>query len=452
MSSSKPDGAGGTGEKIELKKNIGLFGGVSLIIGVIVGSGIFVSPKGVTKEVGSVGLSLIIWVICGVLSIFGAQTYAELGCMIPKAGGDYEYIMTAFGSLYGFLFVWSQLIIIIPTANAVAALTFSDYILQPIYTDCEAPLTSRVLIAASAVLILTWLNCVSVKWVNRIQNVFSAGKIIALLTIIGFGVYCLIQGRVENFVAPFENSNYEPGKIAVAFYSGLFCYAGWSYLNFVVEEVKEPNKTLPRSIWIGLIIVIIVYTFTNVAYFTLLTPRKMLESNAVAVTFSEGLIGRYSWIISIFVALSTFGFVNGILFSTSRIIFGAARNNHMPTMLAFINIQYFTPMVSVMFMSLATLVCLLFQDTFVLMNLGVLAEYLFIAISVAGLLWLRRVRPDLPRPIKVNLFYPITFLIVCIFIILMTLYQIPVESFVCLGIIASGIPVYWAGEIGRAHV
>jgi len=116
--------------RIELKKNIGLFGGVSLIINIIVGSGIFVSPKGVIQEVGSIGLSILIWIICGLISIFGALTYTELGCMIPKAGGEYEYLMTAFGNLLGFLFVWAQLIIIIPTANAVAALTFADYLLQ----------------------------------------------------------------------------------------------------------------------------------------------------------------------------------------------------------------------------------------------------------------------------------------------------------------------------------
>lgn len=137
--------------QVALKRNLGLLNGISLIAGVIIGSGIFVSPKGVVQEVGSVGLSLIIWVLCGVLSIFGAQTYAELGCMIPKAGGDYEYIMAAFGGLYGFLFVWAQLIIIIPTANAVAALTFADYILQPIFPTCETPFTPRLLIAASAV-------------------------------------------------------------------------------------------------------------------------------------------------------------------------------------------------------------------------------------------------------------------------------------------------------------
>jgi L-type amino acid transporter 5 len=101
--------------------------------------------------VKSIGVSLIIWIVCGIISIFGAQTYSELGCMIPKAGGDYEYIMAAFGSLYGFLFVWAQLVIVIPTANAVAALTFADYILQPIYSTCKAPFIARVLIAASGV-------------------------------------------------------------------------------------------------------------------------------------------------------------------------------------------------------------------------------------------------------------------------------------------------------------
>ena len=137
--------------RIELKKNIGLFGGVSLIINIIVGSGIFVSPKGVIQEVGSVGLSILIWIICGLISIFGALTYTELGCMIPKAGGEYEYLLTAFGNLLGFLFVWAQLIIIIPTANAVAALTFADYLLQPFFSDCVIPNIARISLAASAV-------------------------------------------------------------------------------------------------------------------------------------------------------------------------------------------------------------------------------------------------------------------------------------------------------------
>lgn len=171
----------------------------------------------------------------------------------------------------------------------------------------------------------------------------------------------------------------------------------------------------------------------------------MLASNAVAVSFAEKIVGKYAWLISIFVALSTFGFVNSILLSTSRIIFGAARNNHMPTILAFINIKFLTPIVSVIFMSVATLICLLFQDTFVLLRIGVLAEYLFIALSVAGLLHLRKIQPNAERPIKVSLFYPITFLLICLFIIFLTLYQKPIESFVCLAIIALGVPVFLLG-------
>lgn len=365
--------------------------------------------------------------------------------MIPKAGGDYEYIMAAFGGCAGFLFVWSQLIIIIPTANAVAALTFADYILQPIYSTCETPFVPRLLIAACSVLILTFVNCVSVKWVTRIQNFFTAGKVIALIIIICLGAYCLFLGRFENFKAPFEGTTTNPGHIALAFYSGLFSYAGWNYLNFVVEELKEPNKNLPASIWIGVSIVTLIYSLTNVAYFTLLSPSEMIASNAVAVSFGEKVIGKYSPIISVFVALSTFGFLNGILFSTSRIIFGAARNNHMPVMLAFINVKYLTPMISVIFMSIATLICLFIQDTFVLINLGVLAEYLFVAFSIIGLFWLRKVKPNEPRPIKVNLFFPITFLIVCLFIIVMTFFTIPKDSFLCLCVIFAGIPVYFLG-------
>ncbi len=107
--------------------------------------------KGVIQEVGSIGLSIAIWVACGIISIFGALTYTELGCMIPKAGGEYEYLMASFGNLLGFLFVWGQLLIIIPTANAVAALTFADYLLQPFFPSCDIPNLARIFIAASAV-------------------------------------------------------------------------------------------------------------------------------------------------------------------------------------------------------------------------------------------------------------------------------------------------------------
>lgn len=429
-------------EKVELKKNLSLFNCVSLIIGIIIGSGIFLSPQGVIKEVGSVGSSLIIWVGCGVFSIFGAISYMELGCMMPRAGGEYEYLINAFGDFPAFLFIWTFVIIMIPASFALTALTFADYTLKIFFVECSPPYTSRLLLAAAAIIFVTVINCVSLKWVNYTQNAYNIGKIAGLFLIIGFGIYCLFIGRYEYLKDPFEGSSSNIGNYAVAFHSGLYSYSGWSYLNYVVEEIKDVNRTFPISIAVGLTIVIIIYFFSNVAYFTLLSPREMITSDAVAFTFTSKLIGPFSWIMSVFVALSSLGYINGALFSASRTIFGAARNSHMPTVLALINIKFLTPITSILFMALLSLICIFIEDVFLLINMTMLSEYIFIGSTIAGLLWLRKVRPDASRPIKVNLFFPVVFLLACLFILIMTFIKMPKESILCLVIIMSGAPVY----------
>lgn len=428
--------------KVELKKNLGLTNCVSLLIGLIIGTGIFISPKGVIQETGSVGAALIVWVVCGIFSIFGAISYTELGCMIPKAGGEYEYLGTAFGDLPAFLFVWSFVVIVIPASFALTALTFADYALQPFFLDCLPPNNARLILAALAIVTITLINCVSIKWVNRLQHAFNMGKLAGLFAIVGFGVYALAVGRFENLSSPFENSSTDPGQYATAFYAGVYSYSGWSFLNYVVEEIKNPNKVLPLSIYLGLFAVILIYILINIAYFTLLSPKQMIDSSAVAFTFVEKIVGSYSWIMSICVALSCLGFLNGSLFSASRTIFAAARKNHMPSVLALINVEFLTPITSILFMSFLSILCLFFDDVYVLLKLTMLTEYIFIGGTVFGLLYLRKYRPEINRPIVVNLIYPIVFCVICLLIILMTIYTSPIDSIMCVVVILAGVPIY----------
>lgn len=429
-------------EGIALKKELGLLDGVAIIVGVIIGAGIFVSPKGVLQASGSIGLGLGIWILSGFLSMIGALCYAELGTMIPKSGGDYAYISEAFGPLPAFLYLWVALLVIIPTGNAITALTFAQYILQPAWLSCEPPYGAVRLLAAIITCLLTAINCYNVKWATRVQDIFTATKILALVIIILSGLWVLIGGGTENVRHPMEGTNTEPGYIALSFYSGLFSYAGWNYLNFVTEELKEPFRNLPRAICISLPLVTVIYVLVNIAYFVVLTRDELLSSNAVAVTFGDKLLGVMSWTMPFFVACSTFGALNGAIFTSSRLFFVGARQGHLPKAIALINVNNFTPVPSLIFLCVVTVALLVIKDVYVLINYVSFVEALFTLISVSGLLWLRYKNPDAQRPIKVNIALPIIFFIICAFLVTLPCYVRPWEVGVGLVIIFSGIPVY----------
>jgi len=401
--------------------------GASIIIGIIVGSGIFVSPKGVLQYSGSIGLSLIIWIVSGLLSLVGALCYAELGTMIPKSGGDYAYILDAFGPLPSFLYLWSALLVIMPTGNAITALTFANYVLEPFYPECEPPTDAVRIIAAMLICLLTAVNCQNVKMAAKVQEVFSITKVLALVLIIIAGLIHMIGGNAQNLSLEtmMQDTTTSPGRIALSFYSGLFSYAGWNYLNFVTEELKEPNKNLPRAIYISLPMITIIYVLANVAYFAVLSPTELLSSSAVAVTFGNKLFGVMRWIMPFFVACSTFGAVNGGIFASSRLFFVGARNGHMPKSMALINIKHLTPIPCLIILAVISLGLLTTSNVYILINFTSFVESLFITMSVGALLYLRWKKPDLPRPIKVNIFFPIVFFLICGFLVIMPVFEEP---------------------------
>ncbi|XP_067662763.1 large neutral amino acids transporter small subunit 2-like isoform X1 [Haliotis asinina] len=427
---------------VKLQQKITLLNGVTVIVGSIIGSGIFVSPKGVVEGAGSVGLSLIVWILCGLFSMVGAYCYAELGTSIVRSGADYAYIFEAFGPFLAFLRLWVECMIVRPCSQAIVALTFAYYVIEPLFPDCDQPGTAVRLLAVVCILVLTFVNCYDVKWATRVQDVFTYAKVLALVLIVITGFVQLGRGQFDSFKNPFENTEPDIGKISLAFYSGLFAYNGWNYLNFVIEELKDPYKNLPKAIWISIILVTVIYTLTNVAYFTTVSREEIVGGAAVAVMFSKRLYGFMWWIMPIFVSLSTFGGVNGILFTTSRLFYVGGREGHMPQILSMVQVQRMTPLPAVLFMGLLSLVYLASSDIYALINYVGFATWLSIGLSVVVLLYLRWKRPNMPRPIKVHLFWPILYTLCSIYLVVLPLYASPVETGIGCAIIATGIPVY----------
>lgn len=452
-------------ERVHMKKELGLLEGCAIILGIILGSGIFISPKGVIQEVNSPGASIVIWTLCGVLSMIGALCYAELGkfykncggkltadeifpfyfvgTCIPKSGGDYTYIAEAFGDLPSFLYIWDATVVFVPATNAIMSLTFASYVLQPFFAaECEVPKLSAQLLAAATICGLTYLNSFDVKTTTKMQNVIMFTKIAALCIIILVGLGWMISGHLENFDEPFANTETDPGKMSVAFYSGIFSYAGWNYLNFMTEELRDPYKNLPRAIYISLPLVTAIYVLANIAYLAVLTPQEMIASNAIAVTFGDKALTYGAWIIPIMVAISAFGGLSVHIMTSSRMCFVAARNRHMPELLSFINVKRYTPTPALAFLCALSLIYLFIGDVYVLITYSSVVETFFIMLSVTAVLYFRWTQPSMPRPIKVNLLVPIIFVGICVFLIIVPAYQVPYECGMGAAITLAGVPIY----------
>uniref|UniRef100_A0A670K4V4 Solute carrier family 7 member 9 n=1 Tax=Podarcis muralis TaxID=64176 RepID=A0A670K4V4_PODMU len=438
---------------------VGLLSGICVIVGTVIGSGIFVSPKAVLANVGAVGPCLVIWAACGVLATLGALCFAELGTMITKSGGEYPYLMEAFGPIPAYLFSWASLIVIKPSSFAIICLSFAEYTAAPFYPGCDPPTVVIKCLATAALVTITLVNALSVKWASYVQNFFAAAKMVIVIIIIVSGIVLLAQGNTKNFNNSFDGPPLSVGTISLAFYNGLWAYDGWNQLNYITEELKDPYRNLPLSIVIGIPLVTVCYVLINISYFTVMTSTELLQSPAVAVTYGDRVLYPASWIVPLFVAFSTIGAANGTCFTAGRLAYVAGREGHMLKVLSYISIKRLTPAPAIIFYGAVAIIYIIPGDINTLINYFSFAVWIFYGLTVLGLIVMRFTRKDLERPIRVPLIIPILVMLVSIVLVLAPIITAPELPYLyCVLFIISGLIFYvlfihfkfsWAQKISK---
>ncbi|XP_006622001.1 b(0,+)-type amino acid transporter 1-like isoform X1 [Apis dorsata] len=450
------DGGGGGGglegtdpeenNSVHLKRRVGLVSGVALIVGTMIGSGIFVSPSGLLVRTGSIGISFLVWTACGMLSLCGALAYAELGTMNTSSGAEYAYFMDAFGAPPAFLFSWVSTLVLKPSQMAIICLSFAQYAVEAFAADCDPPEEVVKIVALLAIILILLVNCYSVNLATGVQNAFTAAKLIAILVVIAGGSYKLIQGNTQHLKGAFDTfdgSTVNIGRLATAFYTGLWAYDGWNNLNYVTEEIKDPSKNLPRSIMIGIPLVTLCYALINVSYLAVMSPSEMIESEAVAVTFGNRILGVMAWLMPLSVAISTFGSANGTLFAAGRLCFAASREGHLLDCLSYVHVRRFTPAPGLIFHSLVAGAMVISGNIDSLIDFFSFTAWIFYGGAMLALLVMRRTRPNHPRPYKCPLIIPVLVLGISAYLIIAPIIDKPqIEYLYAAGFILAGMLVY----------
>lgn len=382
-----------------LRRDLGLASAALLVVGGIIGSGIFFTPAEVARALGSPAWILGVWVAGGVVAMAGALTFAELGAMLPEAGGPYVYIREAFGPLAAFLHGWMILLMIASGAIAAVALSFGNYLAVFVPIDAVG---GPIGVAALTIAAVTATNILGVKPGTIAANVFTVSKIVALAALIVAGLVLTAAPPPAPIVAPAP-----PGLgagLAAAFVAVLFTIGGWQQTNMVAGEIRDPARTLPKALVIGVAIVIVIYIGANLAYLGALGRDGLAASDAVAADTADRLVGAAgATAITIGAMVSIFGFVNVALLTNARVLFALGRDGVLLDSAGRVHPTYGSPHVALLMLGGWSLVLLVATKGSLgaLLSGVVFADWVFFGLAAAAVFRLRKLRPDLPRPYRV---------------------------------------------------
>ncbi|KAG7328512.1 hypothetical protein KOW79_008456 [Hemibagrus wyckioides] len=432
---------------LRLKREVGLISAISLVAGTMIGSGIFMSPQYVMSNVGSPGASLIIWAVCGLVTVCAALSYTELGTMFRESGGDFIYVLKIYGPLPAFFVAFTTIIVVKPSSIVAVSLSFAQYVVAPFYPGCMPPILVVKCIAVVCILVVATINMLNVRFAMAIQIIFLVAKVVGLMVIVIGGIVTMAQNGLENLGNPdiaFEGTTLGISTIGMALYQGFWSFSGWSNLAFVLEEVKKPEVNLPRALMIAIPMVTILYLLVNISFLSVMTPREMMMSSAVAVTWGNKVLGSWGWVMSIAAAFSSFGTLNGSFFGGGRICFIAAREGHMPSILSMAHVRRLTPAPALTFTTVIAFIVLIPGDFKGIINFFSFTSWFFYGLTISVLIYLKIIKSDLPRVYKVPFIIPVLVLLVAVFLVLAPIIDNPQLEYLYVTLfILSGSLIYF---------
>ncbi|GAP92958.1 putative asc-type amino acid transporter 1 protein [Rosellinia necatrix] len=480
------------GASLEKHKTLTYLNGLGLIVGLIIGSGIFSSPSQVNVNVGSPGASLVVWTIAGILAWTGAASYAELGGAIPLNGGAQVYLSKIMGELAGFLFTWVAVLVLKPGSAAIIAIIMGEYLVRA-FIGAEAEHVNPWIgkgVGLAGLFLITFLNCVSTRLGTRINDALMFLKFISLIGVTVVGIVVALTGFSSSGQANtdwknhqgFEGTSTDGSHWAVALYAGLWAYDGWDNTNYVVGEFRNPSRDLPRVIHTAMPLVIIGYLLANSSYFLVL-PKEILNStNTVAVAFGSKVFGPAGALIfALIVSASCFGSLNSTTFTSSRLVYAAAKEGFIPSFAGRIGIGsaeprpstrrrgwlsrrfrnfvgdeetglFFTPVNALILNTLLTTAYMAVGEFSELITFYGVAGYSFYFLTVLGLIILRVKEPHLERPYKTWITTPIIFCCVSLFLLSRAVFAQPLKTLIVVAFVLTGIPIFFWRIQGRDQV